>query len=62
MYRNRRLETLHKTADALHHVGALDTAMMRDIAAFCRTEVEALRGEVMARRCETNITRIGGPK
>jgi putative transcriptional regulator len=45
MYRNRRLETLHKTAEALHKVDALDKATMRDIEAFCLTKVEALSGE-----------------
>jgi putative transcriptional regulator len=45
MYRNRRLETLHKTAEALHKVDALDKATMRDIAAFCLTKVETLSGE-----------------
>jgi putative transcriptional regulator len=44
-YRNRRLESLHKTAEALHNVGALDKATMRDIEAFCLTKVEALSGE-----------------
>ena len=44
-YRNRRLETLHKTAEALHNVDALDKATMRDIEAFCLTKVEALSGE-----------------
>jgi putative transcriptional regulator len=45
MYRNRRLETLHKTAEALHKVDALDKATMRDIEAFCLTKVETLSGE-----------------
>ena len=44
-YRNRRLETLHKTAEALREVDALDKATMRDIEAFCLTKVEALSGE-----------------
>jgi putative transcriptional regulator len=44
-YRNRRLETLHKTAEALRKVDALDKATMRDIDAFCLTKVEALSGE-----------------
>ena len=44
-YRNRRLETLHKTAKALRNVDALDKATMRDIDAFCLTKVEALSGE-----------------
>jgi hypothetical protein len=41
-YRSRRLETLHKTAETLHKVGALDKARMRDIEAFSLTKVEAL--------------------
>jgi DNA-binding transcriptional regulator YiaG len=41
-YRNRRLETLHKTATALHRVDALDKATMCDVEAFCLTSVEAL--------------------
>jgi putative transcriptional regulator len=45
MYRNRRLETLHKTAEALHKVDALDKATLRDIEAFCLTKVETLSGE-----------------
>jgi putative transcriptional regulator len=45
MYGNRRLETLHKTAEALHKVDALDKATLRDIEAFCLTKVETLSGE-----------------
>ncbi len=45
MYRNRRLETLHRTAEALHKVDALDKATLRDIEAFCLTKVETLSGE-----------------
>jgi len=44
-YRNRRLEPLHKTAEALRKVDALDKATMPDIEAFCLTKVEALSGE-----------------
>ena len=44
-YRSRRLETLHKTAEALHKVDALDKATMRDIEACCLTKVEALSGD-----------------
>ena len=44
-YRNRRLEVVHKTATALHGVGALDKATMRDLDAFCLTKVEELTGE-----------------
>jgi putative transcriptional regulator len=50
-YRNRRLETLHKTAEALDKVGELDKSTMRDIEAFCLTKVEALSGhEIQALR------------
>ena len=45
MYRNRRLEMLHKTAEALHKVDSLDKATLRDIEAFCLTKVETLSGE-----------------
>ena len=44
-YRDRRFEVLHKTAAALHTVGALDKSTMRDIDAFCLTKVEAMTGE-----------------
>jgi putative transcriptional regulator len=44
-YRNRRLEALHKTAEALRKVDALDKATLRDIEAFCLTKVEPLSGE-----------------
>jgi putative transcriptional regulator len=47
-YRNSRLETLHKTAQALHNADALDKATMRDIEAFCLTKVEALSGKDIA--------------
>jgi putative transcriptional regulator len=41
-YRNRRLEALHSAGAALASVGALDKATMRDLDAFCLTEVEEL--------------------
>ncbi len=44
-YRNRQLESLHETAAALYKVGALDKATMRDLDAFCLTNVEELSGE-----------------
>ena len=44
-HHTRRLEALHKTAAALHGVGALDKATLRDLDAFCLTEVETLTGE-----------------
>ena len=44
-YRNRRLEVLHKTGAALHKVGALDKATLRDLDAFCLTKVEQSSGE-----------------
>lgn len=44
-YRNARLETLHKTASALHRAGAIDKSTMRDLDAFCLTPVHAVSGE-----------------
>jgi putative transcriptional regulator len=44
-YRTRRLATLHKTGAALHRVGALDKATMRDLDAFCLTPVGDVSGE-----------------
>lgn len=41
-YRTHRLEVLHKTAQALHRVGALDKTTMRDFDATCLTLVEHL--------------------
>jgi putative transcriptional regulator len=56
-YRNRRCEILHKTAAALHYVGALDKSTMRDIDAFCLTKVEAMTGEeIQARREREGIS------
>jgi putative transcriptional regulator len=42
-YRNSRLEALHKTGVALANVGALDKATMRDLDAFCLTQVKSIR-------------------
>ncbi len=44
-YRTRRLEALHKTGAALHRVGALDKATMRDLDAFCLTQVAEISGD-----------------
>jgi putative transcriptional regulator len=44
-FRTDRLKALHKTAAALHGVGALDKATMRDLDAFCLTKVEDISGE-----------------
>ena len=41
-YRSDRLAVLHKTAQALHRVGALDKSTMRDFDATCLTLVEPL--------------------
>jgi putative transcriptional regulator len=43
--KTERLEALHKTAAALHRVGALDKATMRDLDAFCLTPVQPVSGE-----------------
>ena len=56
-YRNPRLEALHKTATALHGVGALDKATMRDLDAFCLTKVEELSGEdIQALRARERVS------
>jgi putative transcriptional regulator len=44
-YRNGRLEALHKTAAALHGVGAIDKATMRDLDVFCLTKIEDFSGD-----------------
>lgn len=41
-YRSNRLAVLHKTAEALHRVGAFDKATMREFDASCLTLVEEL--------------------
>lgn len=43
--RTPRLEVLHKTGAALHRVGALDKATMRDLDAFCLTPVAEISGD-----------------
>ena len=44
-FRSGRLATLHETAAALHRVGALDKATMRDLEAFALTKIEELSGD-----------------
>jgi putative transcriptional regulator len=41
-YRTQRLESLHKTAAALHRVGALDKAPRRELDAFCLTPMQPI--------------------
>ena len=41
-YRSPRLAVLHKTAEALHMVGALDKTTMRDFDVTCLTLIEQL--------------------
>ena len=56
-YRTRRLEVLHKTGAALHRVGALDKATMRDLDAFCLTKVDELSGEdIQALRARERVS------
>lgn len=56
-YRNSRLEVLHKTGAALARVGALDKATMRDLDAFCLTEVEELTSaEIRALREREHVS------
>jgi putative transcriptional regulator len=44
-FRNARLKVLHKTAEGLARVGALDKKTMRDFDALCLTKIEAMSGE-----------------
>jgi putative transcriptional regulator len=48
-YRSERRAVLHKTALALHRVGALDKATMRDFNATCLTPVEELSAKEIQR-------------
>ena len=50
-YPNPRLEVLHKTAQGLARVSALDKLTMRAFDTFCLTKVEAMSGaEIKALR------------
>lgn len=51
-YRSERLGVLHKTASALHRVGGLDKATMRDFDAACLTLVEQLSAKDIQRMRE----------
>src|SRR5262245_33498387 len=51
-YRSRRLEVLHNTAHALHRVGAIDKATMRDFDATCLTLVQQLSAKEIQRMRE----------
>ncbi len=56
-YRSKRLEVLHKTAAALHRVGALEKATMRNIDAFCITEVKEMKGrDIQALRVREGVS------
>ncbi len=50
-YPSDRLEALHKTAQSLARVGALDKKTMRAIESFCLTEVQPMTGaDILALR------------
>jgi putative transcriptional regulator len=56
-YRSKRLEVLHKTAAALHRVGALEKATMRDIDAFCMTKIKEMKGkDIQALRIREGVS------
>ena len=56
-YRSTRLATLHKTAAALHRVGALDKTTLRDLDAFCLTPVAPVSGaEIQALRAREGVS------
>ena len=55
--RTRRLAVLQSTASALHQAGALDRATIRDLNAFCLTEVQDLTGpDIQALRAREGIS------
>lgn len=51
-YRSERKAVLHRTAEALHRVGALDKATMRGFDASCLTLVEQLSAKEIQRMRE----------
>lgn len=56
-YRNRRLQALHSTAAALHKVGALGKATLRNIDSFCMTEVQRMKGkDIQALRAREGVS------
>lgn len=56
-YRNERLRALRGTAAALHKVGAMEKATMRDIDAFCMTKVQPTKGrDIQALRAREGVS------
>jgi putative transcriptional regulator len=56
-YRNQRLQVLHRTAAALHKVGALGKATLRHMEAFCLTEVQQMKGrDIQALRAREGVS------
>jgi DNA-binding transcriptional regulator YiaG len=45
VHRNRRMEALRNTAAALHRVGTLDEATMRDLEALCLARMRPVSAE-----------------
>ena len=57
---NTRIETLHKTAQGLARIGALDKKTMRAFDTFCLTKVEVLSGEeIQALREREGVSQPG---
>lgn len=56
-YPNARLGALHKTAQSLTRVGAMDKKTMRAIESFCLTEVRTMTGsEIQALRLREGVS------
>ena len=56
-YPNARIETLHKTAQGLARIGALDKKTMRAFDTFCLTKVEVMSGdEIQALRQREGVS------
>ena len=48
-YRSRIAETVHKTAEGLHRIGAIDKLTMREFDVMCLTTVEKLSAREIQR-------------
>ncbi len=48
-YRSRIAETVHKTAEGLHRIGAIDKLTMREFDVMCLTTVERLSAREIQR-------------
>jgi putative transcriptional regulator len=57
-YRTRIAETVHRTAEGLHRIGAIDKTTMREFDVMCLTLVEDLsRREIQRIRKQAGVSR-----